>query len=384
MVNVLFYNDSDIFGGHEVMTAKVINCLTHRENINVGVVYYGQNLRFYKELSVINQEVRPISLFSVKVKSKKFQILRTLVSPLKIWSIMKLIRKFNADIVIISQGSIGSCTIGLVAAKLLGVRTISYIPLVPNVSLHNKVIGSSLKECLNTFYYRLPDQYITVSYGIKKKIVKQGISSRISVVYNGIDLSKYLFRDKVASRSIYGIEDGNFVMGIIGRVKFTHKAHDLLIRAIAQNLQKLIGIKLVIVGDGQDLDKLKKMVYLNKIDELISFIPWTNDLSYIYSAIDMLLIPSWFEGFPLVMIEAMYYGIPIVASNVDGMAEILPPEWLFKVGDSSSLIEKILFVKNSCNDQNIIKNKTRVIQEFNLDKFCENIMRAIFDDSQCS
>jgi glycosyltransferase involved in cell wall biosynthesis len=91
----------------------------------------------------------------------------------------------------------------------------------------------------------------------------------------------------------------------------------------------------------------------------------------------MLVIPSWYEGLPLVMLEAMYYGLPIIASDVDGMAEILPNQWLFKCGDSNALIETFFKVMQADNSEFIFKNNQRILSEFNVNIFGENFLEAI-------
>ena len=53
------------------------------------------------------------------------------------------------------------------------------------------------------------------------------------------------------------------------------------------------------------------------------------------------MIPSRYEGFPLVMLEAMYFRLPVIASAVDGMADLLPPHWLFPSGDVSALAARV-------------------------------------------
>jgi len=63
----------------------------------------------------------------------------------------------------------------------------------------------------------------------------------------------------------------------------------------------------------------------------------------------MLLIPSKFEGVPLTMLEAMARELPVIASNVDGMAEILPQSWLFPYGDCAALVDTLRRVRNSDN-----------------------------------
>jgi len=91
-----------------------------------------------------------------------------------------------------------------------------------------------------------------------------------------------------------------------------------------------------------------------------------------------LLIPSRFEGVPLVMLEAMSCGLPVVASNVDGMAEVLPEAWLFASGNSRAMIDALLRVKNSDYAALAESNKDLVLREFSITRFCMKFSEAVF------
>jgi glycosyltransferase involved in cell wall biosynthesis len=73
----------------------------------------------------------------------------------------------------------------------------------------------------------------------------------------------------------------------------------------------------------------------------VRFLPWQSDLSALYPALDAVLIPSRYEGVPLVMLEAMARHIPVLASDVDGMADVLPAACLFGMGDADAMVEKL-------------------------------------------
>jgi glycosyltransferase involved in cell wall biosynthesis len=279
--------------------------------------------------------------------------------------------------VIIAAGNIEISTLGLVAAKKAGYRTVNYIPYAHKIAIIGNKYGAQIRDALNYYVYKMPDYYITSSNAVKEELIKRGVATKISVVYTGIDLNNYSFLERDVCRSELAPECSQYLIGCVGRVLFRHKAQDFLVETLAKHRHELNDIKLLIVGDGPDLARLKNMVTSFRLSDAVVFVDWSDDLSKIYSALDMLIIPSWFEGLPLVMLEAMYYGMPIVASNIDGMAEILPPAWLFKVGDGESLVETLLAVKNGDNSEVIRKNKMLIEQEYNLEEFGANFLKAI-------
>lgn len=379
MMNVLFYDDGSSFGGHHVTVIDAIQYLVENTDIDVGFLFYEGNIRLHERLNLIKQEGGIIALYPMKYKQAKLKTIGALFSS-SIRKIKDLMTKINPDIVIVAQGSIEMCSLGVLAAKRGNYKTVSFIALPQKISVMKGKMAL-LRDIINLYYYRLPDGFITISNSAKSMLIQHGVKSKISVAYCGPNLKLCKLQDRSEARSKYGIDKGDYVVALIGRIQFVHKGHDFLIDSISKHLGKLEkeNIRLIFVGDGPDESLLKSMIKSKNLNNIVSFVPWGNDLSYIYSAIDMLIIPSRFEGIPLVMLEAMYYGIPIVASNLDGIAEVLPREWLFQYGDGDSLIETLLNVKNRDDDNTelLAKNKLRILTTSNAEKFGEKFYEAI-------
>ncbi len=378
MKNILFYDDGSTFGGHIVTAVAAAQYLVNNTDLNVSFIFFEGNTRLHESLNYINQQGKKINVYPMKYSSSKLQTIKSFFYPLKVKKIRNFISTFAPDVVILAQGSSEACSLGLIAAKKGNYRTISFIALPHKISLMKGKLAA-LRDSINYYYHSLPDEFITISNSGKAMLVEQGVKSKISVVYCGPELKLCKFQGKSESRRKYGINDEDYVVALIGRIQFLHKGHDFLIDSISKYLNKLENIKLLIVGDGPDENLLKSLIDSKGLNKLVTFVPWSHDLSYIYSAIDMLIIPSRFEGLPLVMLEAMYYSLPIVASNVDGMAEVLPKEWLFKFGNSNSLIETMLRVKHKDNTEALSKNKALILTKFNFDRFGQNFYKAICD-----
>ncbi|MBE9248169.1 glycosyltransferase family 4 protein [Dolichospermum sp. LEGE 00240] len=376
MKHILFYDDVYLFGGHQVTAIDAVKYLLENTNINISFIFYEGNTRLCERLNCMSKNHNRIELYPISFKTPiKYRSFEILLFYQRIKNIRSLIRSISPDVVVVVQGYIELSSPGLIAAKKEGKRTISFIPMAKKIS--GKGIKELILNNIQQYLYRLPDKFITTSTSSKNMLLTCGASSDISVVYYGPDTSLCKIKNREESRIKYGISKEDYILAIIGRVQFVHKAQDFLVQTLLEHRQKLENIKLFVVGDGPDELQLRKIVQSNNMNDIVTFVPWENDLSYIYSAIDMLVIPSWYEGLPLVMLEAMYYGLPIIASDVDGMAEVLPNQWLFKCGDSNALIETFFKVMQADNSEFIFKNNQRILSEFNVNIFGENFLEAI-------
>lgn len=377
---LVFYDDSEDFGGHEAMTLAAIRHLVLVENKKIAFIFYKGNVKITAELNAIRKQSEGLNLIPIDYRSRRLQSVRTLFAIMPIFKVYRLFKSIKADIVVVAQGRIESCTVGLVAAKIAGCRTLSYIPMAHEVG--GNFLSRAIKISVNSVYYNLADKFITISELMKKELLARVPGQNVVIVNNGLDLKKFPFHEKTNSRTTFGIAESDYAIAIIGRVSFKQKAHDFLINTLSGYKEELGHIRLIVVGDGPDLAKLKELVSLFGLDQQVIFAPWTNDLSQVYAAVDALVIPSWYEGVPLVMLEGMYCQLPIVATRLDGMLELLPAEWLFDAGNSKelfSLLKKL--VEGKLNDKSVLAaHKKLILQNYSLPVFGASFSEAIYSD----
>jgi glycosyltransferase involved in cell wall biosynthesis len=192
-----------------------------------------------------------------------------------------------------------------------------------------------------------------------------------------VELSDFHFVDKLAARASLGFAAADKVVALIGRVQFWQKRQDLAVEALALVREKNPHLKLLIVGDGPDLDALKALVRSRNLQDAVVFAGWTDGLSAVYSAVDALVIPSRYEGLPLVMLQALYFRCPVIASDVDGMADLLPAHWLFPSGDASALADRLVAAISTTNDALLTAHRDKVVKEFSLAVFEQAFLAAV-------
>lgn len=377
MTSVLFYTDAPEYGGHEAMTVEAARCLCHDPKMTVSFVFYARNKKLRGELESIPRSSGNLTLMPLEFKPKSLQALRSLISWRKIRRLQTLMRQINPDVVVVSHGRIEGSSIGLLAAKRAGFRTISYLPMAHAVSTSGRPFAVWLREMINGYFYRLPDKFITISESARHMLQERGAAPNVAVVQNVVKIRPIAEPDRQRFREAHGIATDQYAVAIIGRIQFRQKGQDFALRAIDSFRHELRDYTFVFVGDGPDKKGLETMIASFNLSPKVNLVPWTPNTIEVYAGIDMLLIPSRFEGVPLVMLEAMAYKLPIVATNVDGMADFLPSSWLFPYGDSKALVDTMLRVRKSNNSALLESHRREVVNEFTTEKFSTDFSAAV-------
>jgi glycosyltransferase involved in cell wall biosynthesis len=376
---LLFYSDAAEFGGHERMTVEAVRHLSSRGNAKVYFAFYEGNQILKASLNGIREAGGNLALAPLAFKSESLQAFRSLLSPGKIKRVENLVRRINPDVVVVSQGRIEGGGIGLMAAKRAGFPVISYLPLAHPTSVSGKSFGAGIRDAVNTYFYRLPDRFITISEGSRDKLLERGAKCSIVVVANGIEAIQIREFDRRNFREAHHFAECDYVVAVVGRIDFRQKAQDFAVRAIAKFRQSLQGCKFLFVGSGPDEGKLKEMITRAHLEKEARVLPWSTHPELVYAGIDLLLISSKFEGVPLVMLEAMSCRLPVVGSDVDGMAEYLPAGWRFPFGDGLAMTETILRVKRGDNQQLLDTNQRKIAREFAISNFHGEFAEAVLN-----
>lgn len=145
-------------------------------------------------------------------------------------------------------------------------------------------------------------------YGIRK--------NSIPMIYNGLDL------DKCIPKQDYSLKNNTFIFIHIGRF-MKQKNHENLIDAFSLMKEKYPFIKMRFLGDGVAMDNMIDKVKKLKLDEDIYFEGIQDDVFKYLKEADVFILPSYFEGMPITLIEAMGSGLPIIASNVGGIPDVI-------------------------------------------------------------
>ena len=148
-------------------------------------------------------------------------------------------------------------------------------------------------------------------------------SNKIATLYNGIDLNKFSPRKKDSETiNKLGFQDTDKVIGMVSNLSSV-KDHKTLLNAIVEIKKAYPEIKCVLVGDGYMRGDLVRHVDRLKLNENVCFLGSREDIYKILSIMDIFVLTSLMEGLPNAVLEAMACGLPVVATKVGGIPEII-------------------------------------------------------------
>ena len=190
-------------------------------------------------------------------------------------------------------------------------------------------LGSELKYHYGRQLQKLDD--VVVLYQQDAEMYQQTYGFRPSSIYNPLTL-------KPGPRS--NGQQKKFLA--VGRFSPKHKGFDLLIKAFAIFAQRNKDWQLDIVGDGPEKNKLAQMIVEEGLEGRIRLHPFTNGIQTYYSSASIYVLSSRWEGFGLVMVEAMAHGLPIISSDLPSSKDILGDFGLyFRNGDIQELAQRL-------------------------------------------
>lgn len=301
-----------IVGGHEIMTIKLIKTSFCDRKVDCYIHKCNTRLK-----SLLDDAGIPI--FYHPIRQRSLEIIHTFINPFRliraVFFLLNIKNKY--DSIILAQGDIELGSVFIMAAKLLNVKITSYIPYAHSFQLMGSRM-SRVKDILARFVYRACNDYITISECFCRDLLKLNVKAHCSVIKNYVAPPAPIpCRERKT--------DDPFRLFLIGRVSFRQKGHDLLISAL-KSIQKTeiqTDIEVHFIGDGPDLPLLNSLCVELPLFVKPIFHGWLSDCWSIAYLADLIVIPSRYEGVPLVMLEAMSRNIPVLASNRDGMADYL-------------------------------------------------------------
>lgn len=321
--------------------------------------------------------ITPIGEIGEKIREDGFRVLELGVKNkwnfLPILKLVKIIRQEKPTIL--------HCH--LFHAIFLG-RIIGKFCRVPIIisTIHNEYFGGVLREKL----LRYTDRFCNLSTNVSQKaaeiIIQKKIvpANKIEVVYNGINLKDFEIKRNEVCQRIHkelDIKENQPLLVSVGRLT-KQKGYVYLFNAIKKVKIKYPNLVLIILGEGKDRGKLEREIKERKLKENIFLLGNKNNVPEYLATADVFVLASLWEGFGLVVAEAMASGLPVIATKVGGIPEIIIDNkngFLVEAQNSNALTEKIDYVLSlPMDERKKIGRRARqtIEQKFSLENMVHN------------
>jgi glycosyltransferase involved in cell wall biosynthesis len=216
-------------------------------------------------------------------------------------------------------------TLGGIAARLAGgKRAVVATKHNDEHQLHDSLVG----RLHGVISWLCEDQVICVSDHVADFTHTRGHVARqkITRIYNGFDFQLYDAVISVDVRREYHLPADSVVFGIVGKIS-PQKNHLLLLRAFNTLAKRHLNARLLIVG-GQSYtntyyEQVEREVARSGLQEQVQITGWRADAFNIIGGLDCLVMPSAWEGLGMVLLEAIVQGVPVIATRVSGIPEVV-------------------------------------------------------------
>ena len=189
------------------------------------------------------------------------------------------------------------------------------------------------------------DHVVAVSRPLYQRLLRwRGEKRATSLIMNAVD-SNEVRRDLSAQaiRTQLGISSTQLLLGFIGRLS-SEKGVEFLLDAFAQVVAREINAQLMIIGKGKELERLQIRARRLGIEQRVSFCGQQDALAGYFEALDILVLPSLSEGLPNVVLEAMAFQKPVIATRVGSVPDVISDQLdgvLVTPGDASALAQAL-------------------------------------------
>ena len=231
--------------------------------------------------------------------------------------------------------------LGRLAARRVG---------LPAVAVSRGWTGESwrvrLYEAVDRFHLRWMDRVVCVSEAQARKARRAGAApERVRVIYNSVDPERFFDLDALCRAWLLRCfpTAPRRIVGAAGRLS-PEKGFDVLVRAAARVVRRDPSVGFIVFGDGARRARLQRQIQAAGLTDRFVLPGFRNDLDRFLPFFDLLTLPSYTEGMPNAVLEAFAAGVPVVATAVGGVPEVVEDGlsgFLVAAGDDAALAERI-------------------------------------------
>jgi glycosyltransferase involved in cell wall biosynthesis len=370
---VLVYADSRVYGGAEAYFCRLVRALARSPHLELSAAAP-------KEASAVSAELgEAVGSAPAQVPSQGTRLSALhLYDPRRLVAVRRVLARVPHDVLFVN---LPSAEYG--ATPLLVSR--GRKPVVGMLHIHQEFadIGFRLgriRTALARPAMRRLDAVVVYSAWARDSTKELWLRRDAEAVVIAMTVPHVERADPVAARRRLGLPDGTLV-GIAGRLTIKQKGHDTLVRALPRLAELVPDVSVAVAGDGPDEDKLRGLVDDAGVAGRVRMLGSVQPIDDFLAAVDVLVMPSRFEGVPLLAIEAAAADRPTVVSSIDGLRQLWPSEWQVPVDDDAALASVLATVLGSPPDarESLLAEARSRTEALTSDEFAAPVEQLLVD-----
>ncbi len=235
----------------------------------------------------------------------------------------------------------------------------------------------AVEKSIDKFVASHARSFIAVSQSVADFLHMLGVpAAHIRVIPSAIEVDAFRNNSRIDSREKLGIPADAFVIGSLGRIEESQKGVGVLLEAYKLYSARESSTSLLLIGgEGPDLKSLTAKAQTEDLAD-VRFLGFVADVSSFLSAIDVFVLPSFLEGRPIVLLEAMASGCAVVASRIPGVAEFAEGAALLTTpGDAEGLAAAIMSIHEDSRLRDSLSQKSQqVCKNFSAERIFPEIL----------
>ncbi|MFX0199679.1 MAG: glycosyltransferase family 4 protein [Candidatus Hodarchaeota archaeon] len=293
-------------------------------------------------------------------------------------ALVELIREEQIDLVFTNTAVILD---GAFAARLCGVPHIWHI--LELLSLDPVIFPFLNLEAFYTLINTITDKMIVVSKSVEAEIRQYIQTEKIEVIYTGIEVSNGRYR-RDDKEKIFGFDNDTPTVSFVGMLS-ERKGVLNLVDTASLVLSRFPETKFVIVGpDAGVLNIMQRRIKEKQIDYAFQFLGFRTDVLNIIANSDIFVLPSLADPLPVVVLEAMATGIPVIATQSGGAAEMVVNEktgLVVRVNDPADMAHAIISLLENPKKMKVMgkRGRNRVKKVFSYEQYIRNFERLFYE-----
>ncbi|MDP2642847.1 MAG: glycosyltransferase family 4 protein [Candidatus Peregrinibacteria bacterium] len=365
MKRILLYTDTPLAGGAEIQMFLLAKFLDKKKFTPILALSSNESLDKLRE----NFDKEGIKVIRINAKSKH--------NPIHYLSLKRIIAEEKIDILHLNLWNPASCRYGFLAGKS------AKIPMI--VTEHDPFELTGFKNAFKKYGLKAVSKIVTVSLENQKLLKKlfPEHKEKIEVIQNGIDTDWWQSqvlrfaendRHEIKTEVFRANEDTLIIISVAELHE--RKGLKYLIKAVSEVKEKYPNIKLVIVGEGPNRKNLENLIEDLKLEDHVILLGRRKEIPKLLKSSNIFVLPSRREAFGLVNLEAMITPLPVIASAVGGIPEIIKngeTGILVKAEDEKELAKALetLISDSPLREKMAEKGFLRVKENFSAQKMAE-------------